>query len=197
MHRCRWVTEDRLYIDYHDNEWGKPVFSDQKLFEMLLLEGAQAGLSWITVLKKRSAYREAFDQFQPETIARYSEEKVNQLMGNRGIIRNERKIRSAIQNAKAFLKIQEQFGSFSNYIWNFVDGQPIINEWRSFEQIPTETPLSRKISKELKSRGFSFVGPTIIYAYMQAVGIVNDHETTCFCHPLNGTENGWEPSIIR
>ncbi|WAA13489.1 DNA-3-methyladenine glycosylase I [Fervidibacillus halotolerans] len=185
MNRCSWVTSDPLYIDYHDQEWGNPVFSDQKLFELLLLESAQAGLSWITILKKRESYRKAFDQFDPEKIAQYNEDKIRQLLLNPGIVRNEKKIRSAIQNAKAFLKIQQQFGTFSNYLWNFVDGKPIVNHWESFNQVPTETELSKKISKDLKSRGFSFVGPTIIYSYLQAIGIVNDHEITCFRHPSN------------
>ena len=178
--RCAWVTEDPLYIQYHDEEWGKPVYDDQHLFEMLSLEGAQAGLSWITILKRRENYREAFDDFDPKKVSTYCEEKVEQLLNNEGIIRNKLKIQSVITNAKAFLKIQDEFGSFSNYLWQFVDGKPIINNWSSQEEIPTFTTESESLSKDLKMRGFKFVGPVICYAYMQAVGMVHDHTKNCF-----------------
>ena len=180
--RCNWSLGDDLYLDYHDREWGAPLHDDRKLFEFLVLEGAQAGLSWITVLKKRPAYHEAFDDFDFNRVAEYDERKVNGLLANPGIIRNELKIRSAIRNARAFIRVREEFGSFDNYIWSFVDGKPIQNAWKHGSQIPAETPLSNKISKDLKRRGFNFVGPTIIYAHMQATGMVNDHTTDCFRH---------------
>jgi len=182
MNRCDWVTDDLLYIHYHDFEWGRPVFDDQKLFEMLTLEGAQAGLNWLTILKRRENYRVAFDHFDVEKIARYGEEKVQELLGNEGIIRNERKIRSTIRNAQAFIEIKKKYGSFSTFLWGFVDGQPIKNDWKTSADVPSQTELSHKISKELKRHGFSFVGPTIVYAYMQAVGLVNDHIQSCFCY---------------
>lgn len=178
--RCGWVTEDPLYIRYHDEEWGVPVYDDRRLFEFLILEGAQAGLSWITILKKREAYREAFDGFDPHLIAAYDEEKVAQLLANPGIVRNQLKIRAAVKNARAFLQVQEEFGSFRDYIWSFVDGEPIINHWRRLEEVPARTPLSDVMSKDLKKRGFSFVGSTICYAFMQATGMVMDHTTDCF-----------------
>ena len=178
--RCNWCLGDELYLDYHDKEWGVPLHGDRKLFEFLALEGAQAGLSWITVLKKRAAYRRAFDDFDYMQVAEYDERKVRSLLADPGIIRNELKIRSAIRNARAFIRVREEFGSFDNYIWNFVDGKPIQNAWQHGSQIPAETPLSNKISKDLKRRGFNFVGPTIIYAHMQATGMVNDHTTDCF-----------------
>ena len=180
--RCNWSLGDDLYLDYHDKEWGAPLHDDGKLFEFLVLEGAQAGLSWITVLKKRAAYRQAFDDFDYMQVAEYDESKVRSLLADPGIIRNELKIRSAIRNARAFIRVREEFGSFDNYIWNFVDGKPIQNSWQHGSQIPAETPLSNKISKDLKRRGFNFVGPTIIYAHMQATGMVNDHTTDCFRH---------------
>jgi len=178
--RCGWSTSDELYIRYHDEEWGVPVHEDSKLFEFILLEGAQAGLSWITILKRREAYRKAYDDFNPEIIASWDSVKINELLGEEGIIRNRLKIESAVKNARAFLKVQEEFGSFDKYIWNFVDGKTIQNSFRSLSEIPAETELSRVISKDLKRRGFSFVGPTIVYATMQAVGMVNDHLTSCF-----------------
>ncbi len=179
--RCAWANpENKLYLDYHDNEWGVPVHSDRKLFEMLILEGAQAGLSWETILKKRENYRKAYDNFDPEKIAKYSENKKAELLQNQGVIRNHLKIKSAIQNAKVFLEIQKEFGSFDNYIWNFVENKPIKNNFKNLSEIPAETKLSNKISKNLKARGMDFVGPTIIYAFMQAVGLVNDHEISCF-----------------
>lgn len=178
--RCEWAGEDPLYISYHDHEWGKPVHNDQELFEFLLLEGAQAGLNWITILRKRENYRLAFDHFSPQKIAGYDQAKIEALLQNPGIIRNKLKVRSAVQNAQAFLRVQAEFGSFNNFIWAFVDNQPIVNRWERLSQIPAFTPLSESISKDLKKRGFNFVGPTIVYAYMQAVGMVNDHIITCF-----------------
>ncbi len=180
--RCAWCLGDDLYLDYHDNEWGAPLHDDTKLFEFLVLEGAQAGLSWITVLKKRPAYREAFDGFDFTKVAQYGEDKVSSLLANSGIIRNELKIRSAIRNARAFLRVREEFGSFDNYIWDFVGGSPIQNAWPDLSQVPAQTPLSNKISRDLKRRDFNFVGPTIVYAHMQATGMVNDHTVDCFRH---------------
>lgn len=180
VQRCEWAGEDPLYVNYHDREWGVPVHDDQKLFEFLLLEGAQAGLSWITILRKRENYRQAFDAFDPQPIARYDQAKIDSLLQNPGIIRNKLKIRSAIQNARAFLRIQEEFGSFNKYIWGFTNHQPVINSWTQMNQIPASAPLSEAISKDLKKRGFNFVGPTIVYAHMQATGMVNDHVVTCF-----------------
>jgi DNA-3-methyladenine glycosylase I len=177
--RCGWVNEDPLYVDYHDQEWGVPVHDDNKLFEMLILEGAQAGLSWYTILKKRENYREAMDQFDVHKVANYDEAKYNELLQNNGIIRNRLKIRATINNAQAFIRIQDAFGSFDQYIWSFVNHQPILNKWQSLKEVPASTPISDKISKDLKKRGFSFVGTTIIYAFMQAVGMVNDHVTSC------------------
>ena len=180
--RCYWAGEDPLYVSYHDQEWGVPVHEDRKLFEFLILEGAQAGLSWITILRKRENYRLAFDHFDPEVISRYDQAKVESLLQDPGIIRNKLKIRAAIQNAQAFLRVQEEFGSFDRYIWGFVDHKPIINTWTQMNQLPAFTPLSETISKDLKKRGFNFVGPTIIYAHMQATGMVNDHIVSCFRH---------------
>lgn len=178
--RCSWAGEDPLYVNYHDKEWGVPVHNDRLLFELIVLEGAQAGLSWITVLRKRENYRKAFDNFEPEKVAAYDEEKVDELLGNKGIIRNRRKILSAIKNANAFLKIQEEFGSFDKYIWDFVQNKPVINEWKSDKDIPATTDISDVMSKDLKQRGFNFVGSTICYAYMQSTGMVNDHLVGCF-----------------
>jgi DNA-3-methyladenine glycosylase I len=177
--RCPWASND-LSIRYHDEEWGTPVHDDATLFEFLILEGAQAGLSWDTILKKRENYRAAFDRFDPKKIARYDSRKVQSLMNDAGIIRNRLKITSAIQNAKAFLKVQDEFGSFDAYIWQFTGGSPIVNSRRSMNQVPARTPESDAMSKDLKKRGFSFVGTTICYAFMQAVGMVNDHLTSCF-----------------
>lgn len=178
--RCGWVNDDPLYIDYHDNEWGVPVYDDLKLFEFLILEGAQAGLSWITVLRKRENYREAFDQFNPEKIARYNNKKIKQLLENPGIIRNKLKIEAAINNAKLFLEIVQQEGSFSEYLWGFVEGKPIINAWKKLSDVPAKTPIAEVMSKNLQKKGFKFVGPTICYAFMQAVGMVNDHTKGCY-----------------
>ena len=172
-----------LYIEYHDNEWGRPVHSDNKLFEMLILEGAQAGLSWITVLNKREAYREAFDGFDPYKVALYGDAKLDELMANAGIIRNRLKINSAVTNAKRFLEVVETYGSFDKFIWKYVDYNPIVGHWEKFEDIPVTTTLSDKISKDLKKMGFKFVGSTIIYSFMQAVGMVNDHLTNCCVYP--------------
>ncbi|MRM82578.1 DNA-3-methyladenine glycosylase I [Riemerella anatipestifer] len=180
--RCGWVTNDEIYINYHDTEWGEPVFEDKKLFEMLLLEGFQAGLSWITILKKRENFRQAFDDFNYTKIATYNQAKLEELLCNTGIIRNRLKIESSVKNAKAFIKVREEFGTFSQYIWRFVEHQPIKNEFKNLSEVPVSTPLSDKISKDLKKRGFKFVGTTIIYAFMQAIGMVNDHIQTCYKH---------------
>lgn len=181
--RCAWCGEDPLYVAYHDQEWGKPVWDDKTLFEFLILETFQAGLSWITILRKRENFREAFDHFDYKKIAGYGEEKYEALMENPGIIRNRLKIRSAISNAVAFIKIQEEFGSFSDYIWAFVDHKPVVNEWKSMKDLPARTEISDLISKDLKKRGFKFVGSTVVYAHMQATGMVNDHVTHCFRYP--------------
>jgi DNA-3-methyladenine glycosylase I len=180
MKRCEWCGNDPLYIEYHDKEWGVPVHDDRKHFEFLILETMQAGLSWITILKKRENFRTAFDDFDPQKVAKYDESKFQALLRNPGIIRNKLKIQAAIQNARAFLQIQEEFETFDQYIWQFVDGKPIHNQWKSLKELPAKTPLAEKISKDLKNRGFSFVGPTIIYAHMQAIGLVNDHVIDCF-----------------
>ncbi|MEK4385849.1 DNA-3-methyladenine glycosylase I [Solibacillus sp. FSL W7-1464] len=182
MERCSWVKLDEpIYVKYHDEEWGVPVYDDRKLFEMLCLEGAQAGLSWLTILKRREGYLAAFDQFDAEKIVYYSEEKLEALRNDERIIRNRLKIKSVVTNAESFLAIKKQYGSFSDYIWSFVDGKPIINAWASFEQVPVTTEISDRMSKQLKKDGFKFVGSTICYSYMQAVGMVNDHTTNCHC----------------
>ncbi|KRE93279.1 DNA-3-methyladenine glycosylase [Paenibacillus sp. Soil766] len=178
--RCGWVNEDPLYQDYHDHEWGVPVHDDRVLFEMLNLEGAQAGLSWYTILKKRDNYREAFDGFDPHVIVNYDEAKLQDLLQNPGIVRNRLKIASVVQNAKSFLKVQQEFGTFDSYIWSFVGGETIKNNWEDSRQLPASTDISDRMSKDLKKRGFKFVGSTICYAYMQAVGMVNDHSQACF-----------------
>lgn len=180
--RCPWAGDIPIYIDYHDHEWGRPAHDDNKLFEMLILEGMQAGLSWITVLKKRAAYREAFDGFDPEKVALYGEAKVEALMMNEGIIRNRLKINAAITNARAFLELVKKHGSFDRFIWSYVDHTPIIGHWERIEDVPANTPISDQISKDLKKMGFRFVGSTIIYAFMQATGMVNDHITGCFVY---------------
>jgi DNA-3-methyladenine glycosylase I len=179
--RCPWPV-DALYVAYHDTEWGAPLHDDRALFEFLLLEGAQAGLSWHIVLKKRENYRAAFDQFDPQKVARYNQNKINRLLANAGIIRNRLKIAAAIANARAFLAVQEEFGTFDRYIWRFVDGKPIINHRRSMKEVPARTKESDAMSKDLKERGFRFVGSTICYAHMQATGMVNDHLAHCFRH---------------
>jgi DNA-3-methyladenine glycosylase I len=178
--RCEWGTSSALYIEYHDTEWGLPVHDERKLFEFLILEGAQAGLSWSTILNKRQAYMQAFDNFEPAKVASYDNTKVQQLLTNSGIVRNRLKIQAAIQNARSFLALQYQYGSFDTYIWQFVDGKPIQNSWKSLQEIPAMTKESDAMSKELKKRGFIFVGSTICYAFMQAVGMVNDHVVDCF-----------------
>ena len=178
--RCKWAGTDPVYIDYHDKEWGVPLHNDQKLFEFIILEGAQAGLSWLTILKRRPGFRQAFANFEVEKVARFTSAKIEELILNPAIIRNRAKINSAVSNAKAFIKIQEEFGSFDRYSWQFVDGQPIINHFKTHDEIPVKTRQSIAFSKDLVQRGFKFTGPVIIYAYMQAVGMVNDHLTSCF-----------------
>ncbi|WP_420640861.1 DNA-3-methyladenine glycosylase I [Candidatus Leptofilum sp.] len=179
--RCAWCgTTDPLYIRYHDEEWGVPIYDDRLLFAKLILDGAQAGLSWITILRKRENYWAAFDQFDPEKIARYDDAKIAELLQNPGIVRNRLKVQSAVKNARGYLEIMEKESSFSRFLWDFVDGCPIQNSWRSMAEVPAETAESQAMSKELKKRGFSFVGPTIVYAFMQAVGMVNDHVVDCF-----------------
>lgn len=180
--RCPWAAADRLYAPYHDKEWGVPLHDDRRLFEMLVLEGAQAGLSWLTILRRRKAYRRAFHRFDPRRVARYDRSDVKRLLGDAGIIRNRLKINSAVNNARAFLAVQEEFGSFDRYAWGFVDGRPIQNAWTKAEEVPAETSLSHALSKDLRQRGFTFVGPTICYAHMQATGMVNDHLVGCFRH---------------
>ena len=178
--RCNWSVNDPLYIKYHDKEWGVPVHNDKKLFEMIVLDGAQAGLSWLTILKKRENYRKAFDNFDPKIVAMYDRRKVVQLLKNDGIVRNKLKIESAVTNAKAFLKVKDEFGTFDKYIWKFVNGKTIINSWKTLKEIPAFTGESDAMSKDLKERGFKFVGSTICYAFMQAAGLVNDHTIDCF-----------------
>jgi DNA-3-methyladenine glycosylase I len=178
--RCGWATSDPLYIAYHDEEWGRPVHDDRHLFEMLILEGAQAGLSWITILKRREGYRKAFHGFDPERIARYGEKDVARLMADPGIIRNRAKVEATIKNARACLALRETGGGLSPFLWQFVGGAPRINHWKTLQEIPPETPESKAMSKELKRRGFGFVGPTVCYAFMQATGMVNDHVLSCF-----------------
>lgn len=180
--RCEWCGDDPLYVAYHDEEWGVPVHDDLRLFEMLILEGAQAGLSWSTILKKRENYRKAFDRFDARKIAKYDKTKIARLLADPGIVRNRLKIAATVQNARAFLQVQKEFGSFDRYLWQFVGGKPKQNRRKSLKEIPAKTAESDAMSKDLKKRGFSFVGSTICYAFMQAVGMVNDHITTCFRH---------------
>lgn len=180
--RCFWVSDDPLYIAYHDEEWGVPVHDDRHLFEMLILEGAQAGLSWITVLRRRESYRRAFDGFDPEKIAAYGPDKIAALLADPGIIRNRAKVEATIANARACLRLRDEPGGFSGFLWSFVGGAPLRNRWRERSEVPAETAASKAMSKELRKRGFSFVGPTICYAFMQAVGMVNDHQVGCFRH---------------
>ncbi len=181
--RCTWCgTTDPLYMKYHDEEWGVPIYDDQLLFAKLILDGAQAGLSWITILRKRENYWAAFDQFDPAKIARYDESKIAELLQNPGIVRNRLKVQAAVKNARGYLDIMEKEGSFSDYLWQFVDGQPVQNRWHSMDEVPAVTAVSTTMSKTLKKRGFNFVGPTIVYAFMQAVGMVNDHTVNCFRH---------------
>jgi len=180
--RCPWAGTDPVYIAYHDTEWGVPVHDERTLFEFLVLEGAQAGLSWLTILKKRENYRRAFDRFDPEKVARYGKPEIERLAADSGIVRNRRKIEAAVKNARAFLRVREEFGSFDSYMWRFTGGRTIQNRWRTDEQIPARTAESEAMSGDLKQRGFAFVGPTICYAHMQAVGMVNDHLVGCFRH---------------
>jgi len=180
--RCPWPGEDPLYVAYHDDEWGVPEFDDRALYEKLILDGFQAGLSWITILRKRDNFRKAFDDFQPEKIARYNAKKIHALMNDTGIVRNRAKSEGAINSAKSYLNIMEDGPGFSKLMWDFVDGRPKVNHFKTTASVPAATPLSIKISKELSSRGFKFVGPTIVYAFMQATGMVNDHLVSCFCH---------------
>lgn len=180
--RCDWCTNSEIYVKYHDEEWGEHVYEDLQLFEMMMLESFQAGLKWLTILKKREGFRSAFDEFDYKLIAKYSEEKISELLQNENIIRHRGKIEATITNAKAFIAIQKEFGSFSDYIWNYVDGQPKLNSFSSLSEVPAHTELSQTISKDLKKRGFKFLGPTTVYAFMQAIGMVNDHLTYCFKH---------------
>lgn len=180
--RCPWSGSEEIYIDYHDNEWGVPIYDDKTLFEFLILEGAQAGLSWITILKRREGYCKAFANFDAQKVARFNSRSVERLLKDPGIIRNRLKVSSAITNAKIFLDIQEEFGSFSDYSWRFVNGKPIINKWRKMSDVPVNTKESDAFSKDLKARGMKFVGSTIMYAHMQATGMVNDHLVSCFRH---------------
>ncbi|MCL2764995.1 MAG: DNA-3-methyladenine glycosylase I [Treponema sp.] len=180
MKRCEWSASCELYTEYHDREWGVPVFDDRKHFEFLILESAQAGLSWITILKKRENYRKAYDNFEPKKVARYTEAKKAELLANAGIVRNRLKIESSIINAQKFLEIQKEAGSFSNYIWGFINGKPVVGKWRNIGEIPAKTELSDKISLDLKKRGFKFLGSTIMYSHLQATGIINDHLMDCF-----------------
>ena len=186
--RCAWVTTDPLYQAYHDTEWGVPLHQDDRLFELLVLESAHAGLSWLTILKRRQAYRQHFADFRPERVAAFSQPQIEALLQQPALIRNRKKMESAVRNARAFLAVAEDFGSFDTYLWQFVEGRPVIHHWASGDAVPPSTPLAERISRDLKSRGFSFVGPTIIYAYLQASGVVMDHLTTCFRYPeLNPT----------
>jgi DNA-3-methyladenine glycosylase I len=188
--RCDWAKKDETMAKYHDEEWGKPLHDDQKLFEFLILEGMQAGLSWLTILKKRAAFREAYENFDVQKVAGFDQQKVEEMMTNTGIIRNRLKIESSIKNAKLFLQIVDEFGSFDHYIWKFVNYRPLTNSWEQLSEIPAKTDLSDIISADLKKRGFKFVGSTIIYSHMQATGMVNDHMKHCFCHPeFKATEN--------
>jgi DNA-3-methyladenine glycosylase I len=192
--RCIWPKGDEKYIEYHDKEWGVPVYDDGVLFEMLILEGAQAGLSWITILKRRNAYKKAYDNFDPEKMAKWTDDKIQHLLKDAGIIRNRLKVTAAKQNANAFLAVVKEYGSFKKFIWSFVDNKPKINSWKTHAEIPALTPESEKMSKALKKKGFKFVGPTICYAYMQSVGMVNDHITSCFRY--NEINNQKHPQAI-
>ncbi|MBK8046518.1 MAG: DNA-3-methyladenine glycosylase I [Anaerolineales bacterium] len=185
VQRCAWAGNDPLYLQYHDEEWGVPVHDDRRLYEMLCLEGAQAGLSWITILRKREEYRAAFDGFDPVLVAQYGDDKVAALLANPGIVRNRLKVHAFIENARQFLTVQAEFGSFDAYIWRFVDGKPLVNHWERLSDIPAQTTEAQTMSKDLKHRGFKFVGPTICYAYMQACGMVNDHTLDCYRNPGN------------
>jgi len=180
VRRCTWCGSDPQYIAYHDEDWGVPVYDDRLLFEMLILEGAQAGLSWLTILKKRDNYRKAFHDFDADRIAHYDQQEIDRLMQDAGIVRNRLKIEAAVKNARGFLQVREEFSSFSDYLWRYVDGKQIVNEWKNLSDIPAHTKTSNQLSKDLKKRGFNFIGPTICYAFMQSIGMVNDHTTDCF-----------------
>ena len=180
--RCNWVTTDELYIKYHDEEWGKPVYDDETIFEFLVLESFQAGLSWITILKKRENFREAFDHFNYQKIATYTDEKIEELMNNACIVRNRLKILATINNAQRFMEVQQEFGSFSKYIWSFVNGKPMVNTFKTIQEVPATTDISDALAKDLKKRGFKFLGSTVMYAHMQATGMVNDHIVSCVCY---------------
>lgn len=180
--RCGWSVSDPIYIDYHDHEWGVPVRDDRKQFEFLVLESAQAGLSWITILKRRDGYKRLYEDFDPELVARYDESRIQKLLQDTGIIRNRKKIESSINNAQRFLEVREKFGSFSNYLWDFVNGKQVINHFKDLSEIPATTPLSDRIARDMKQKGFQFLGSTIIYAHLQATGLVNDHLEDCFRH---------------
>ncbi len=180
--RCNWVSNDELYIKYHDEEWGKPLYDDQTIFEFLVLESFQAGLSWITILKKRENFRKAFDQFNYKKIATYTDEKIEDLLLDAGIVRNRLKVLATVNNAQCFMEVQQEFGTFSNYIWSFVNNKPIVNAHKSIKEVPATTEISDTLAKDLKKRGFKFLGSTVIYAHMQATGMVNDHITSCFCY---------------
>lgn len=180
--RCSWVGEDKLMQSYHDKEWGIPIKNDQKLFEFLMLESAQAGLSWKTILNKRENYRKAYQDFDIQKISKWTERKIQSLMNNSGIVRNEKKIRAAKKNAMAFIEIQKEFGSFAKYQWAFVGGKPVVNNWKKLKDLPALTKISEEFAKDLKKRGFVFLGPTTVYAHMQACGMINDHTTDCFCY---------------
>lgn len=184
--RCEWAGNEQIYVDYHDNEWGRPEHDDRKLFEMLILEGMQAGLSWITILKKRENFRRAFDNFDPEKVAKYDDKKLAALLGNAGIIRNRLKLAAAVANARAFLEVRREFGSFDKFIWSYVGNTPIVNRPKTLADVPASTQLSDRISRDLKKRGFKFVGSTIVYSFMQAVGMVDDHVVSCFCRSRSG-----------
>ena len=185
MKRCDWVGSDPIYHEYHDTEWGVPLHDDRRLFEFIVLEGAQAGLSWLTILRKRESYRAAFADFDPEAVARFNRRSVERLLRDPGIVRNRQKVEAAVANARAFLAVQEEFGSFDRYVWRFVDGAPIQGRWKTTRCVPAKTPESERMSKDLIQRGFRFVGPTICYAHMQATGMVNDHQLDCFrCAPV-------------
>jgi DNA-3-methyladenine glycosylase I len=180
--RCDWSVSDPVYMDYHDREWGVPVRDDRKQFEFLVLESAQAGLSWLTILKRREGYRRLYEDFNPELVARFDEARISIMLQDPGIIRNRKKIESSINNAQRFLEVKEQYGSFCNYLWGFIDGIPIVNHFEKFSEVPATTALSDEIAKDMKKRGFQFLGSTILYAHLQATGLVNDHLTTCFRH---------------
>lgn len=186
LHRCPWPGEDPLYVAYHDTEWGVPEYDDRALFEKLILDGFQAGLSWITILRKRDNFRKAFDDFEPAKIVRYSDKKIAALMDDAGIVRNRSKIEGTVNSAKAYLKIMDEGPGFSAFLWDFVDGKPKVNNFKTTASVPTATPVSTKMSKELVARGFKFVGPTIVYAFMEATGLVNDHLVSCHCHESCG-----------